>query len=94
MKGFIAFVALVVAPLIFWISEKGLELRQAGFGWVPFVTAPVVAALFAFIVSGLPGKKLAGKDDQGNWFVGRFWGVFAVLFVALIGIAIMLKIEA
>jgi hypothetical protein len=94
MKGAIAFLILVAAPIIFWVSEKGLELRQSGYGWVPFAFAPVAAAIFAFIVSGMPGKKLAGKDDQGNWFLGRFWAVFIFLTAVLLGVAYLLLQEA
>ena len=94
MKGFIAFLVLLVAPLVFWVSGTGLELRQGGYGWVPFVSAPVLAAIFAFVVSGAPGKKLAGKDDQGNWFLGRFWAVFGFLTVILLGVAFLLLKEA
>ena len=94
MKGFIAFLVLVIAPLVFFISEPGLAFRQSGGGFLPFVLAPLQAAIFAFIVSGKPGKKLAGQDDQGGWLLGRFWAVFIFLTVVLIGAAIALKLEA
>jgi hypothetical protein len=94
MKGFIAFLVLVVAPIVFWVGEKGLSLRQDGYGWVPFASAPVLAAIFAFVVSGAPGKKLVGSDDQGQVFVGRFWAVFILLTVALLGVAFLLKQDA
>jgi hypothetical protein len=94
MKGLIAFVVLIIAPLIYFIIEPGLAFRQAGGSWLPFVLAPFQAAVFAFIVSGKPGTKLAGQDDQGNWLLGRFWAVFIFLTVILLGAAIALKLEA
>ncbi len=93
-KGLIAFVVVVIAPLVFFIGDAGLNFRQNGGGFLPFVLAPLQAAIFAFIVSGAPGKKLAGKDDQGNWLLGRFWAIFILLTVVLIGAAIALKLEA
>lgn len=92
-KGLFAFLGLVIAPLVFWISEKGLQLRQSGLDWVPFLTAPFLAALFAYIVSGPPGKKLVGSDDQGGVLLGRFWAVFIFLTIVLVGIAFLLKAE-
>lgn len=89
----ISFILLVIAPLVFFVSNTGLHMRQNGYGWIPFLTAIPQAALFALIVSGLPGKKVTGSDDAG-FFVGRFWGVFIFLGLALIGIAFILKSDA
>lgn len=94
MKGLIAFLILVVAPLAFWVESKGLALRQAGYGWVPFIEGIVTAAIFALVVSGLPGKKVAGTDDQGMPFFSRFWSVFGLLAIAKIVFAAILYFEA
>lgn len=94
MKGLFAFIGLVVAPLVFFISEAGLAFRQGGGSWLPFVLAPVQAALFAYIVSGKPGKKLVGTDDQGGVLLGRFWAVFIFLTLVLFAAAVALKLEA
>ena len=94
MKGLIAFLVLVVAPVVFWIESKGLELRQSGYGWAPFVEGIVTAAIFALVVSGLPGKKVVGTDDQGMPFFSRYWLVFGLLALVKIIFAIILYFEA
>jgi hypothetical protein len=83
-KGFFSFV-IVAAAILFWITEPGLKLLTDGFTWLPFVQAPLLAALFAFVNFGKPGKKLFGTDDQGNMFLGGFWSMFIFLTLILLG---------
>ncbi len=99
MKGFIAFIVLITLPLIFWISETGLELRQQGYGLIPWVYAPISAFLFAFISVGKPGQGLftrvsQGEDRPGVLLIGAFWGIFIFVTIAQIGIAYALTQDA
>jgi len=93
LKGLIAFIVLVILPLVFWLEGYGYTMRQNGFGWLVYLLAPITAAIFAFVVSGKPGKGLITRTDQGNIILSRFWWVFILLTVVNIGIAIMLSIE-
>jgi uncharacterized Tic20 family protein len=93
LLNLVAFLVLVAGPIVFWISEKGLALRQEGFSWIPFVEAPVIALIMAFIVGGTPKGQVVGQDDQENKLISLFWGVFIMLTVALVGVAFALKAD-
>lgn len=88
MKGFIGFLAVALLSL-FWVTQKGLDLIHAGYGWVAYAQAPVLAAAFAFLVAGKPGKGLVAQDDQEHVLLSLFWWVFigmtAVLLLAAFG---------
>lgn len=85
-KGLISFLVVAVASL-FWITQPGLDLLHAGFTWLPYVQAPVLAAFFAFVNFGKPGKGLVKSDDQGHTLLGGFWAVFILLTIVLLAAA-------
>ena len=100
MKGLIAFIVLVILPLIFWIEGPGYNMAKEGHIWIAFVFAPVSAAIFAYLVSQKSKGKVVGKpgsvvtsDDQGQPLLSRFWAVFGIVTVIQLIIAFILKSE-
>lgn len=91
----LVFLAVTVGPLAFWKSDFGYALLEKGYGWVAYVSAPVIGLIFALVASeGKIGKGFVTKDEQGVKMYNVFWGVFVVITVILLGISIGVNIEA
>ena len=79
--NFLAFIALTLGPLSFWKSEFGQGLLESGYGWAAYVSAPLLASVFAAI---------AAKGFKGK----TFWVLFAIFSVGLLlmGLAVNLDV--
>lgn len=75
------FVALTLGPLAFWHSNVGADLLEKGYGWLAYVSAPVLAAIFAAVASK--------GDLKSNTFK---WLVF-VFTAGLLGIGYAINVE-
>jgi hypothetical protein len=71
----LVFIASTLGPLGFWKSGVGESLIGKGYGWTAYASAPVLALLFAFIISA------GGKNKK------LLWGVFALYLLAYVGLA-------
>jgi hypothetical protein len=75
LVNLLVFVASTLGPLGFWKSGVGESLIGKGYGWVAYASAPVLALLFAFILSG------AGNNKK------LFYGAFVLYLLAYVGLA-------
>jgi hypothetical protein len=77
----VAFVAFTLGPLAFWHSNVGYDLLEKGYGWLAYVSAPVLGAAFAAVAS------------KGDFKGKTFKWLFLIFSVALLGIGYAVNVE-
>lgn len=77
----VAFIAFTLGPLAFWHSNVGADLLEKGYGWLAYVSAPVLGAAFA---------ALASKGDLKS---NTFKWLFLLFSVGLLGIGYAVNVE-
>jgi hypothetical protein len=91
-KGLInmlVFLASTVGNIALWKTEFAEKHTN-----VMFLTAPVLAFIFALVTQGGKiGRGFKYQDDQGNTVYNGFWGVFVVFFVLITIFNFILKSE-
>ena len=75
LVNLLVFVASTLGVLGFWKSGIGESIIEKGYGWTAYASAPLLALLFAFIISA------GGKNK------GLLWGAFALYLLAYVGLA-------
>jgi hypothetical protein len=75
LVNLLVFVASTLGVLGFWKSGIGESIIEKGYGWAAYASAPLLALLFAFIISA------GGKNKK------LLWGVFALYLLAYVGLA-------
>jgi hypothetical protein len=75
LVNLLVFVASTLGVLGFWKSGIGESIIEKGYGWTAYASAPVLALLFAFIISA------GGKNK------GLLWGAFVLYLLAYVGLA-------
>jgi len=75
LVNLLVFVASTLGVLGFWKSGVGESIIEKGYEWTVYASAPVLALLFAFIISA------GGKNKK------LLWGVFALYLLAYVGLA-------
>jgi len=95
--GVLGFIAGTLLPIAIWKTDAGNTFILNGGGWLPFLLSPAFALLGTAFMAGYIDfkEKIMYKDPvTGEITFSLFWGIFFMMVILGLGVALEAVMEA